>query len=74
MKELLKLCPFCGSEVELEKKPLWHGNGRGYKDCYEFEIRCRKCGGRVDQPGNDTVYRSEEKAKENAIEAWNRRC
>lgn len=69
----LKPCPFCGSEVELEKNPLWYGNGRGYKDCYEFVIRCKKCGCRVDQPKNDSVYRSEEKAKENAIEAWNRR-
>lgn len=69
----LKSCPFCGSEVELEKIPLWYGNGRGYKDYYEFKIRCKKCGCRVDQPGNDSVYRSEEEAKKNAIEAWNRR-
>ena len=70
----LKPCPFCGSEVELEKIPLWYGNGRGYKDCYEFKIRCKKCGCRVDQPENDSIYRSEEKAKKNAIEAWNRRA
>ena len=69
----LKPCPFCGSKVELEKNPLWYGNGRGYKNCYEFVIRCKKCGCRVDQPKNDSVYRSEEKAKKNAIEAWNRR-
>lgn len=74
MKDELKPCPFCGSEVELEKKPLWYGNGRGYKDCYEFVIRCKKCGCRVDQPENDSVYRSEEKAKKNAIEVWNRRA
>ena len=72
--EELKRCPFCGSEVELEKIPLWYGNGRGYKDCYKFEIRCKKCGCRVDQPENDSVYRSEEKAKNNAIKAWNRRA
>ena len=27
----LRPYPFCGSEVELEKIPLWYGNGRGYK-------------------------------------------
>jgi len=70
----LKPCPFCNSEVELEKIPLWYGNGRGYKDCYKFEIRCKKCGCRVDQPENDSVYRSEEKAKNNAIKVWNRRA
>ena len=69
----LKPCPFCGNEVEVEKIPLWYGNGHGYKDCYEFKIRCKKCGCRVDQPENDSVYRSEEKAKKNAIKAWNRR-
>ena len=69
----LKPCPFCGNEVEVEKIPLWYGNGHGYKDCYEFKIRCKKCGCRVDQPKNDSVYRSEEEAKKNAIEAWNRR-
>ena len=74
MEELkLKPCPFCNSEVELEKIPLWYGNGRGYKDCYEFKIRCKKCVCRVDQPENDSIYRNEEKAKNNAIKAWNRR-
>ena len=66
----LKPCPFCGSEVELEKMPLWYGS-RGYKDCYEFKICCKKCGCNVNQPQNDTVYRSETIAKENAIRAWN---
>ena len=70
----LKPCPFCGNEVEVEKIPLWYGNGHGYKDCYEFKIWCKKCGCRVDQPENDSVYRSEEEAKKNAIEAWNRRA
>lgn len=70
----LKPCPFCGSAVDVEKKPLWDVYGHGYKDCYEFVIRCKKCGCRVDQPQNDSVYRSEEVAKTNAIEAWNRRA
>lgn len=73
MMEELKPCPFCGNKVEVEKIPLWYGNGRGYSGCYEFKIKCKSCGCTVDQPKNDSVYRSEEKARENAIEAWNRR-
>lgn len=70
----LKPCPFCGNEVKVEKIPLWYGNGRGYSGCYEFKIKCESCGCSVDQPENDSVYRSEEKARENAVEAWNRRA
>lgn len=69
----LKPCPFCGNEVNVEKIPLWYGNGRGYSGCYEFKIKCDNCGCTVDQPKNDSIYRSEEKARENAIKAWNRR-
>jgi Lar family restriction alleviation protein len=69
----LKSCPFCGNEVEVEKIPLWHGNGHGYSGCYEFKIKCESCGCTVNQPKNDSIYRSEEKARENAIEAWNKR-
>ena len=69
----LKPCPFCGNEVNVEKIPLWYGNGHGYSGCYEFKIKCENCGCTVDQPKNDSIYRSEEKARENAIEAWNRR-
>ncbi len=71
--EELKPCPFCGNEVKVRKIPLWYGNGHGYKDCYEFDIQCKKCGCRIDFHENDSIYRSEEKAKENAIKAWNRR-
>ena len=71
--EKLKPCPFCGNEVEVEKIPLWSGNGRGYSGCYEFRIKCENCGGTVDQPKNDSIYRSEEESRENAIKAWNRR-
>ena len=69
----LKPCPFCGNEVNIEKIPLWYGNGRGYSGCYEFKIKCDNCGCTVHQPKTDSVYRSEEKARENAIKAWNRR-
>ena len=69
----LKSCPFCGNEVEVEKIPLWHENGHGYSGCYEFKIKCESCGCTVNQPKNDSIYRSEEKARENAIEAWNKR-
>ena len=60
----LKLCPFCGNKVEVEKIPLWYGNGRGYSGCYDFRIKCENCGGTVDQPKNDSIYRSEEEARD----------
>lgn len=72
MSKELKPCPFCGAEVELEKLPLWNG-GHGYHDCYEFKIRCKKCGAQPTYPRNDTVYRSENEAIENVIKVWNRR-
>jgi len=69
----LKPCPFCGSEVELEKIPLWYGNDRGYKDCYKFEIRCKSVV--VESINLKMILYTEakKKAKKNAIEAWNRR-
>lgn len=75
----IKPCPFCGKGVYLEKKPLWRqcgGSTHGYFGSYEFIIECSnpECGCRVNLGANDTVYRSEEEAKKNAIEAWNRRA
>lgn len=69
----LKPCPFCGEIAELEKRPLWHGS-HGYYGCYEFVIQCKKCGCQIDLDKNDTIYRSEDAARDNAIEAWNRRA
>lgn len=68
----LKPCPFCGADAEFETIPLWHGS-RGYHGCYEFKIRCKKCGAQPNYPQNDTVYRSTNEAIENVIKAWNRR-
>ena len=69
----LKRCPFCGNDVELEKIPLWHGS-HGYHGCYEYEIKCSKCGCTLRYEKNDTIYRSDDVAKNNVIEAWNRRA
>ena len=68
----IKSCPFCGTEVELSKNPLWHG-GHGYYNCFEFEIVCPKCGCNVRYDKNDTIYRTEEEAIQNVINAWNKR-
>lgn len=73
MSDNLKPCPFCGTNVHIEKKPLWQGS-RGYHGCYEYDIHCHNCGCRVDIFGNDTIYRTDEEAKANAIKAWNRRA
>lgn len=73
MTEQLKPCPFCGTNVRIEKKPLWHGS-HGYRDCYEYDIHCHNCGCRVRIEQNNTIYRSDEEAKANAVKAWNRRA
>ena len=70
MSETLKPCPFCGAEVHIDKNPLWNGS-HGYHGCFEYDIHCGKCGCRVPLPQNDTIYRSDEVARENAITAWN---
>ena len=43
----LKKCPFCGEIPYIEKKPLWktyNGTTHGYYGCFEYDIRCHKCG------------------------------
>lgn len=68
-------CPFCGSEVELERIPLWNGS-HGYIGCYEYVIECKnsECRCKVNLGKNDTIYRSDDVAKQNAINSWNRRA
>ena len=68
----LKPCPFCGDVPYIEKKPLWHGT-HGYYGCYEYDIRCKHCGCRVNLGANQTVGIEDEEAINNAITAWNRR-
>ena len=71
----LKPCPFCGQDVTIHREPLWH-DGHGYKDCYAFVVKCDNidCGCRVRMPQNDTIYRDEQTAIDNAVNAWNRRA
>lgn len=73
----LEPCPFCGEMVFMEKKPLWRtncgGTTHGYYNKYEYDVHCHNCGCRVPLPGNDTVYHTDEEAKQNAANAWNRR-
>jgi len=71
----LKPCPFCGQKVALIKKPLWHGS-HGYRGCYEYVVKCRnpECQCKINLGQNNTIYRDDETAQKNAIEAWNRRA
>ena len=70
----LKPCP-CGNEnVYIERKPLWHGS-HGYVDCYEYVVKCDNpnCIWKPEFSCNDTIYRTDEEARNNAIEQWNNR-
>ena len=72
-------CPFCGNDnIHITKKALWWelDDGRvrsGYKDCYEFEVVCDKCGAHPTYTKNDTVYRSKEEAMSHVVNKWNER-
>lgn len=68
MKETVKTCPFCGCSVSVERVPLEH-----YQGCVIFEIKCLNCGCRRTLTKNDSVYRTEEEARANAIAQWNER-
>ena len=80
----LKPCPFCGKQVTMKKLPLWHSyqdvNGRtitrGYYGDYEYVVKCEnpKCRCTVNLGANNTIYNKSQKAKLNAINAWNRRA
>ncbi len=72
--EGLKPCPFCGTIPIIRKNPLWRVGGQGYYGCYEFDIHCDECGCRINMIGVNTIYNTEEEAKENAIKIWNRRA
>ncbi len=74
----LKPCPFCGTDVVVEKKPLWQDNGnaqRGYYGAYEFVIVCPnpECGCTINLCGNDTVYNKEEDCIKAVTNQWNKR-
>ena len=78
MPNELKPCPFCGEIPYIERKPLWHtcsdGTTTGYRGCFEYDIYCHECGCKIPLKGNDTIYHTDKEAKQNAIEAWNRRA
>lgn len=69
----LKPCPFCREIPYIEKKPLWRGS-HGYHGCFEYDIHCEKCECHINLGANTTIYNSDEEARENAINAWNRRA
>lgn len=73
----LKPCPFCGEIPYIERKPLWttysNGTTHGYYGCFEYDIHCHKCGCKIPLGKNDTIYNSDNDAKQNAIKAWNTR-
>lgn len=72
MNTKLKPCPFCGTKVEMTKTPLWNGS-HGYQGCYRFGVTCEKCGCTLRYIFSDTIYRTEEDAINNVIDAWNKR-
>ena len=74
----IKPCPICGEIPYLERKPMWSTHGHtthGYYGCYEYDIRCHnpECCCTVKLGNNTTIYTTDEEARKNAIEAWNRR-
>lgn len=75
MSEKLKPCPFCGSDVYLERKPMWRGS-HGYQGCYEYIIKCPddSCGCRIRLDKNTTIYHDDVEAMNYVITKWNKRA
>ena len=74
--DTIKPCPFCGSEVELRKDPMWHtynGVTHGYVGSYVYILECGNCGCILKGARNSTIYASDKEAKEATINAWNTR-
>ena len=72
----IKSCPFCGSNVYLDKKPMWQSHGgvtRGYVGSYEYSIECKFCGCSIRNSKCDTIYHSDEEAINYVIYNWNKR-
>lgn len=67
----LKHCPFCGSEVHIEKIPL---KSNFYRSEYDIHCPNPKCNCRINLGQNTTRYLSRQEASKNAIEAWNTRA
>ena len=74
MDEKPKPCPFCGTMPIIEKKPLSYGFDGYYINCYKYDIHCPCCECRLRIEENDTICRSDEEAKANAVKAWNTRA
>lgn len=70
MMENLKPCPFCGEQPVLQKVPI-----RGYSGCFHYIVECEnpECRCNIKLSKNDTIYNSDKDARQNAINAWNRR-
>lgn len=67
----IEFCPICGSKPVLEKHSLDYGNGHGYPEHYNYEIKCISCGIPTPQSA-DTVYRNSDlEAIESALKKWN---
>lgn len=67
--EELKPCPFCGGKALLMTSAV-----RGYTGAREFKVRCTQCMEVREKGTFDTIYQTEEAAKEKAIAAWNTRA
>lgn len=74
--DAIKSCPFCGSNVYLDKKPMWQSHGgatRGYVGSYEYSIECKSCGCSIRGGSCDTIYHTDEEAIQYVIDNWNTR-
>ena len=76
---MIKPCPFCGSDVYLEKLPLWRtyndGTTHGYYHSYEYDIHCEKCGRLIKQKSNRQKFCdecAEENDRKSKLEWWHK--
>lgn len=72
---IIKPCPWCGSSGSLMTTQLGYGNGRGYRGCHDYFVKCTngRCMAIAPHGKFDDIYNKPEIATQKAIDAWNKR-
>ena len=68
-----KPCPWCGGHASLNIDSLEGPRGTGYPGCYEYYVQCDNCYAKAPAGTFFDIDMKAEDAKQNAINAWNKR-
>ena len=68
-----KPCPWCGGHASMHIDSMEGQNGTGYKGAFKYYVQCDNCFTKAPAGTFYDIDTPEEDAKQNAIDAWNRR-